>query len=198
MKFTDEELIEEYIKGDQKSLDFLIDKYLNHLYNFVFQLVRDQAASEDIVQETFFKAWKNINKFDKNKKFSTWLFAIAKNNSIDWLKKKREIPFNSFENEEGESYLENVEDENVLYSERLLSKIDSANTAKELLENVSPELRAILLLHHKNGFSLAEIAKIMGKSNNTLKSKYLRAIRDLRQKFFNKNAQIKAKSGICN
>lgn len=194
---TDEKLVEEYLKGDQQSLDFLVEKYLKPLYNFVFQLVGDQAASEDIVQETFLKAWKSLSKFDSKKKFSTWLFSIAKNTAFDWLRKKKELNFSSFENEDGESFLENMEDETILYSENLLSKIDNINDARDLMKNLSPELKSILLLHHKYGFSLAEIAEIMGKSSNTLKSKYRRTILDLRQKYFDKKSYLKQDSHLA-
>jgi RNA polymerase sigma-70 factor (ECF subfamily) len=124
--------------------------------------------------------WKNIEKFDGQKKFSTWLYAIAKNTALDWLKKKKAIPFSAFENKDGNSVFDNLEDETILHSNALLQKMDNANDAEEYLNSLSPQLKTILLLHHQQGFSLIEIAEIMGSPANTIKSKYHRALMFLR------------------
>ncbi|EKD58390.1 MAG: hypothetical protein ACD_56C00141G0020 [uncultured bacterium] len=191
MEKVDEKLVEEYLEGDGKALDFLVEKYLKPLYNFIFQLTQDSAASEDIVQETFLKMWKNLDKFDGEKKFSTWIFAIAKNTAFDWLKKKRAIAFSSIEGDEGENYFDTIEDESMLHSENLLAKIDSVENAKLLLSQLSPQMQAVLLLYHKYGFSLVEIAQIMGRPSNTVKSGYRRAIAGLRKNFSDKMPYLK-------
>jgi RNA polymerase sigma-70 factor, ECF subfamily len=180
---TDEQLVARYISGDEQALEALVDSYLKPLYNFTFRLVGDSAAAEDIVQEVFVKVWKNIAKYEADKKFSTWIFAIAKNTAYDWLKKKKSIPFAAFEKEDGTNLLEYVEDETILHSHALLQKMDDAKNAQEFLNSLSPQNKTILLLHHKHGFALSEIAEIMGHSNNTIKSKYRRAILSLRNQF---------------
>ena len=67
----------------------------------VYKNVGNQSEAEDITQEVFVKIWKNIKKFDQNRSFKPWIFQIAKNTSIDFLRKKKSIPFSKFENEEG-------------------------------------------------------------------------------------------------
>jgi len=184
---TDEQLVAQFISGDEQALSALIDRYLKPLFNFTLQLTRDSQVAEDIVQEVFVKVWKNISKYDAEKKFSTWIFAITKNAAYDWLKRKKSIPFAAFEKEDGTNILEYVEDETILHSHSLLQKMDDAKNAQEFLNTLSPQNKTILLLHHQQGFALSEIAQIMGHSNNTIKSKYRRAILSLRNQFSSKS-----------
>jgi RNA polymerase sigma-70 factor, ECF subfamily len=194
MKKTDEQLVSEYLAGNEAAFKQLVERYLKWLYNFVFQLTQDKAAAEDIVQDVFVKVWKNISSFDSEKKFSTWIFAIAKNTAYDFLKKKKSIPFSRFENDDGESILEYIEDETILHSHELFQNMDNAKAVQDLLASLPIETRTILLLHYNNGFSLAEIAEILGSRSNTVKSKYRRAILQLRKNMFFKKTAPKSSS----
>jgi RNA polymerase sigma-70 factor (ECF subfamily) len=187
---TDEQLVKEFFNGDEEALEVLIEKYFKPIYNFIFQLSRDKNASEDILQDVFVKMWKNLETFEQEKKFSTWLYAIARNTAYDYLKKKKTLPFSAFENENGFNILENIEDQAILHSGALLQKIDNAKDVEKYLKSLSPQLKTILLLHHQQGFSLTEIAEILGATNNTIKSKYHRTLIFLRKlKFSKKNKQ---------
>lgn len=181
MKNSDEQLVLQFLAGEEKAFNALVEKYLKPLYNFIFQLVRDKEAANDIIQDVFVKVWKNLSSYDSQKKFSTWIFAIAKNTAFDFLKKKKDIPFSAFENVDEGSILEYIEDKTILHSNELLQKMDNAKVAEEMLAALPVQTRTILLLHHVQGFSLTEIAEIFGQSSNTLKSQYRRAIIFLRE-----------------
>lgn len=183
MEYSDEQLVGQFLSGNGKALEVLIERYLKPLYNFAYRMTGDKAVSEDITQEVFVKAWKKMSSFDAQKKFSTWIFAIAKNTAFDFLKKKKTIPFSSFESKDGENFLEYIEDKNALYSNEFLKIIDSKKDVQEYLDALNPQEKTILILHHVQGFSLAEISEIMGHSSNTIKSKYRRAILQLRNQF---------------
>lgn len=193
MHMTDEKLVQEFLGGDQKALEILVEKYLKPIYNFVFQLTQDTVAAEDITQDVFVKAWRSIESFDKNKKFSTWLYAIARNTALDWLKRKKAIPFSLFEKLDGSSVLEFIEDDSSFSADEILKSIDVRNDVEELLSVLPLHLKTILILHNMQGFSLVEIAEIMGQSANTTKSQYRRAILELRQQVSSKNASFEAK-----
>lgn len=191
MKISDEKLAADFLGGDEKAFEELVDRYLKPLYNFAFQLTQDQSASQDIVQDVFVKVWKNLARFDGKRKFSTWIFAIAKNTVYDLLKKKKVLPFSAFENAEGENFLESLENKSILSNAEILQKLDNAKEAQQLLDSLSPQLKTILLLHFQQGFSLAEIAEIFGQSSNTVKSQYRRAIFSLRKINFSKKFKNK-------
>ena len=136
------------------------------------------------MQDAFVKVWKNMSKFDTKKKFSTWVFSITKNTAYDFLKKKKTFPFSVFASEDGNNMLECIEDETVLHSQELLQKMDNVKDAKEFVVSLSKKEQIILSLYFDQGFSLSEIAEILGSSPNTIKSRYRRTILWLRKKYF--------------
>lgn len=179
MSENHDKTIEKIISGDEDAYAEVVKIYLKPIYNFVYRMVLDRDTAEDLTQETFVKAWKNIKRFDRDKSFKTWLFAIAKNTTFDWLKKKKEVPFSSFTDEEGENWLENVASEEILPDEILERK----NIAEELdiiLQKLPPHYRAIFLLHCKEDFTLHEIAEILGEPYNTVKSRHQRGLARLK------------------
>jgi len=188
MKYSDEQLVKQFLSGDEKAFEKLVEKYLKPLYNFIFQLVHDKETANDITQDVFVKIWKSMSSYDSQKKFSTWIFTIAKNTTFDFLKKKKTVPFAAFENESGENFLEFIEDESIPYSNELLRIIDEKKDVANFLDSLSPQMKTVLLLHHKHGFSLVEISEIMGHPQNTIKSKYRRAIMFLREQISSKKA----------
>jgi len=183
MDCNDNDLIENFLAGDDSAFSELVKKYLKPVYNFLYHFVTDREALDDITQETFIKAWKNIGKFDQEKKFKTWIFTIAKNTAYDWLKKKKTIPFSNFTDEEGNNKLDNIGDESIL-SDELLIRADSAKILEEKLKGLPDIYRIILIMHYKENFSLQEIAKILGKPYNTIKSQHQRGLKILKDTFF--------------
>ena len=182
MSEQENNLIEKTLSGDEEAFAEIVKIYLNQIYNFVYRLAGDRDAAEDLTQETFVKAWRNLKKFDQKRNFKTWLFTIAKNTAFDWLKKKKEIPFSTFADEEGESWLENVVDENILPDE-ILERSDLAEEMEKIIQKLPPHYRAILLLHYKEDFSLHEIAEIIGELYNTIKSRHQRGLAMLKKAF---------------
>jgi RNA polymerase sigma-70 factor (ECF subfamily) len=140
--------------------------------------VGDQATAEDITQEVFIKVWKNIKKFDQNKSFRPWIFQIAKNTAIDFLRKKKTIPFSRFENEKGQNVLTNNIAEKPL---NLLENLSDKETLDEAMSNLSEKDRKIIKLRHNDGMSFREIAELLKESINTVKSRYRRVLANLKK-----------------
>ena len=180
MKMEDNQLVKNFLEGKDEAFEDLVKKYLKPVYNFLYRLTNDQAVAEDLAQDAFFKAWKNMKRFDQSKSFKTWIFTIAKNTAFDYFKKKKEIPFSTFADEEGESWIENVADENIL-PDVVLERSNLAEELDAILQKISPHYRAILLLHYKEDFSLREITEILGEPYNTIKSRHQRGLKSLKQ-----------------
>jgi RNA polymerase sigma-70 factor, ECF subfamily len=187
MDCSDNNLIENFLAGNDSAFSELVKKYLKPVYNFLCHFVSDREALDDITQETFIKAWKNIKKFDQSRNFKVWIFSIAKNTAFDYLKKKKTIPFSNFIDDEGNNKLENVGDDSILTPE-ILIRADSAKILEEKLKEIPDIYRVILIMHYKEDFSLQEIAKILGKPYNTIKSQHQRALGKLRETFPKENA----------
>lgn len=181
----DVELVEEYRSGDEVAFKRLLDKHLGSVYAFVFQLIRDRAAAEDVTQETFIKAWRHLSRYDTNRPFRTWLFAIAKNSAYDWLKKKRSIPFSAFTDDiDGGVSFENIPDAEPLPVEFLMRR-DAAMELDQVIGQLSEKYRSLIALVYQEGFSLHEASEVLGESYNTVKSRHQRAILELRKRLKN-------------
>lgn len=180
MNTEDNKLIEDYLAGDGRAFEKLVQKYLKSVYNFLFHLLSDKSVLDDLTQETFVKAWKNLSRFDREKNFKTWIFTIARNSAWDHLKKKKALPFSAFEDDEGNNLLEQISDNNILPDD-LLMNIESNFNLEEKLEKLPAHYRSLLLLHYKDDLTLQEIAEILKKPYNTVKSQHARALHALRK-----------------
>ncbi len=177
METQDKVLIQQYLKGDEKSLEILIGKYLKPIYSLTYRNIGNAVQAEDVTQEVFIKVWKNLKKFDQNKNFKPWIFQIAKNTSIDYLRKKKSIPFSRFENEKGQNILsENLVAAPVNLIENLSDKRVLAGAA----QNLNDKEQKIISLRHNDGLSFKEIADVFEESINTVKSRYRRALANMR------------------
>lgn len=175
---ADKNLIQQYFKGDEESLEILIAKYLKLIYSFIYKNVGDQAVAEDITQEVFIKVWKNLKKFDQNKNFSPWLFQIAKNTSIDYLRKKKSIPFSKFENEKGQNaFIDNMP----APSANLIEKLSDKEILASAMQNLPEKDQKIINLRHNDGLSFKEISAIFNESINTIKSRYRRTLANMKK-----------------
>jgi len=172
-KQSDQQLIAAYFKGDEKSLETLIKRYLKPIFSFTYRYVGNYQEAEDITQDVFVKVWRNFKKFDQNKSFKTWIFTIAKNTSIDWLKKKKAVPFSNFENEKGENSLINKLADFILPPKEPLLGM--------AMEKLPSKYRTTLSLRYNDQFTFREIAETLGESINTVKSKHRRGISLLRK-----------------
>jgi len=178
VNLEENELIKQYLKGDEKALEVLISKYLKLIYSFVYNNVGSAESAEDITQEVFVKVWKNLKKFDQKKDFKPWIFHIAKNTAIDFLRKKKSIPFSRFENEKGQNPLvENIAATPV----NIIGKLSDKETVITAMEGLTEKEQKIITMRHTDGMSFKEIAEAFDESINTVKSRYRRVLGNLRK-----------------
>ena len=177
---TDQEIVSEYLEGNEKALEQIIGRYLVSVYNFVYRLIGEQYA-DDIVQETCIKVWKNIRKYNSTQNFKTWLFTIARNTTIDYARKKRNIPFSLIEKytETNISLEETISDEKNRADEETLEK-EKNEELQKAINTLSPLHQSILYLHYNEELTFKEIGEVLGKPLNTVKSLHYRALAELR------------------
>lgn len=173
---SDKQLIINYLKGDEESLGILVKRYLRPIYSFVYRFVGDNHNAEDITQEIFIKVWRNLKKFDKNKSFKTWIFSIAKNASIDWLRKKKTVPFSNFENTEGENTLTKTLADPAPLPDKLLERASVGEMLNIVMKQLSPQYCMVLFLRYNDHFTFREIAEALGEPLHTIKSRHRRAL----------------------
>jgi RNA polymerase sigma-70 factor, ECF subfamily len=187
MEKDDQKLILEFLDGDKKGFEILINRYLKSVYNFVFRMVGDQSQTEDIIQDSFIKLWKNIKKIDPKQNFKTWLFTIARNTTIDYFRKRKNIAFSQLDSkidqENGESeksFTENIADLEPLPNELFMQK-ELGQELERALAKIRIDFREVILLHYMDGLTFEEISAIVQKPLNTVKSHHHRALTSLRK-----------------
>jgi RNA polymerase sigma-70 factor (ECF subfamily) len=175
---TDEQLIRLAAKKNNGALEALVARYIKVIYRFVYKYAQNQADAEDITQEVFIKVWKNLNKFNHTKKFRPWLYEIAKNTSLDFLKKKKPIPFSrlTLTTDNSLEQLNNIKNNTVESPAVMVEQSFLANKLSSVIKMLSPKYAEIISLYHEQELNFREIAKIKHESINTVKSRYRRAL----------------------
>ena len=132
---------------------------------------------------------KNLNvieKIDQNKNFKPWLFQIAKNASIDFLRKKKTVSFSRFENEKGQNvFIENI----VAKPANLIGKLSDKKVLSTAMQGLDQKEQKIIKMRHDDGLSFKEIADILKKPLNTIKSRHRRILLRLRRNIIEKNGR---------
>ncbi|MCX6736293.1 MAG: sigma-70 family RNA polymerase sigma factor [Candidatus Parcubacteria bacterium] len=182
MERDDRQLIASAIVGDDDAFAFLVHRHLPAVYNFAYRFGGKEEA-DDIAQETFFKIWKNLKKFRPEENFKTWMFSIARNTTIDHMRKKRDITFSNFENADGENFFEETLTDTEPLADEIFARAEKEKHLEKFLAELPPLYREVLILHYQNNFTFEEIGQILKKPIHTVKSQHRRALEQLRGLF---------------
>lgn len=167
---TDQLYIDKVLKGDTNAFAFLVEKYKVMVFSMSVKLLKNKEEAEEVSQDTFIKAYKNLANFERKSKFSTWLYRIAYRNCLDVLKKNsirynftdiNEITINQIE--ATETVLDGIE------------KAERSQLINECLQKLPEEERTILWLFYFKELSLNEIVDITSLSKSNVKVKLHRA-----------------------
>ncbi len=169
-----------FIENKAPAIEKIIAALTVPLHGFILSMVKDKDTAEDLVQETFVKAWKARKKFNSQKNFKTWLFTIGRNATIDFFRRKREAPLSQFENEDLNPLDELFSEEPSEFLEQIDSSIDW-QLVKKALESLPPLYETVLRLRYKEDFSFEAIAEILDRPAATVRSQHMRALSILRK-----------------
>ncbi len=179
---SDQQLIKDYLGGNEGALSEIINRYLKPIYNFIYRAVgRNNRDIDDIVQESFLKVWKNLDKYNPDKSFKTWIFTIARNTAIDFLRKRREVLFSEFIDEHGDNQLVDTISDPEPLPDEIIIKIEQSKLLDDLLNQLPLVYKEILVLRYQEDLTFDEIGKILQKPLNTVKSQHRRALITLRK-----------------
>lgn len=167
--------IEKAKTGDQVAFTFLLDFFWNEVYGFMLKRTQNETDTEDVVIETFAKAFDRIQTYNPDYAFNTWLIAIAKNAHIDMLRRKKSSLFITI-NDEDDRQAYNIAD-STLSAEDELIKQQNLSSLLECIKKMKPQYQEIIQLRYFQELSYQEIAEQLGEPLNTVKVKLLRAKR---------------------
>ncbi len=175
--------IEKVLQGDYLAFEQIVDKYEGRIYRHLRKMLNDNHVAEDLLQETFLNAYRGLKNFQGDSSFSTWLFKIATNSALMYLRKAKpeSVEYRDEMSDSSDSGLWGASAEFVnspldnLLSEEGRRKIEEAIEALPLL------YRSVLVLRDVEGFSLQEVAEILETSVTAVKSRLHRARNAVRE-----------------
>jgi len=170
-------LVKEVLNGNLDSFNILVNKYEMQIIKFVYNMIRDKEASEDITQEVFITVYNKLFMYNPNYKFSNWVLQIARNKCIDYIRKYKRVY---------ESNLEEMKD--VSSKEISPEQFAEYNETKDLVMNyinsLSPLDRQLILLRYTQELTFYDIGEILNMSESAVKRRYYK-IRDKFKEYSN-------------
>ena len=185
---SDSILVENYIGGDESSLEKLIRKHKSRIYNFIFSKVLNRDIAEDIFQDTFIKVIKTLKKgfYNEEGKFLPWIMRIAHNLVIDHFRRNNRIP--KFESNNDYDIFQNLSDSSP-NAEKSIIKDQVSSDLQVLVEELPSDQKDVVIMRLYRDMSFKEIAENTGVSINTALGRMRYAIINLR-KMINDNQII--------
>ncbi len=187
----DDVLVEKAIGGSEAAYKKLVDKYERALFFHILKMIKDREQVEDLVQETFVKAFDNLNTYSTNYAFSTWLYRIATNHTIDYLRKKKLQTLSIDEpmkTRDGEMEMQ-LPDESAGTDRNIIRK-QRQKIVRNAIEDLPEKYRKVIQLRHMEEKSYQEIAEVLDLPLGTVKAHIFRAremlykaLKDKREKF---------------
>jgi len=182
----DVELVQQAINGDQKAYSELMDRYRDAIYYMLLKMVNNTSDAEDLTIEAFGKAFKNIRQYTANFAFSTWLFKIASNNAIDFMRKKRLNNVSIDDTlRDTDSIPVNIRSEQPTPEESMISEQKIA-MLRSIVAKLKPRYRKLVELRYFYEYTYEEISAEMGLPIGTVKAQLFRA-RELLQNLLKEN-----------
>lgn len=173
---TDGDLLARLQARDPEALAELYDRYGAMAYRLILRIVRDQGIAEDLVQETFLRAWNRVGGFETGRgAVGPWLLAIARNRAIDYVR---------YQGRRGESNVDLNETEHPALFADMRSdprNLDLARHVKRALEGLTPQQRELIELAYFEGMSQTEIAQRLAQPLGTVKTWVRRALQQMRE-----------------
>lgn len=180
---SDEELVDQVLAGDIAAYDWLVLRYKERLYSVIYNMTSNHEDTNDLLMETFDKAFRSLASYQKNASFYTWIYRIAFNRTINHLnkhkKRRGDMSLNDIDIE-GAAEIQ-FADPQMLTGGQAAALSELQKKLNESLQRLSEEHRAAVILHDIEGLSHAEIAKIMDCTEGTVRSRLFYAHKNLQK-----------------
>jgi RNA polymerase sigma-70 factor (ECF subfamily) len=171
----DYELVRIALRGDEKAFARLLVRYKDAIYFMLLKMVNNRSDAEDLTLEAFGKAFKNLHQYSPTFAFSTWLFKIASNNCIDFLRKKKGVHVSIENNEQNENGDQVRLKSKELNPEEKLIRMQKAILLRKVVRRLKPRYQTLVELRYFREFSYEEIAKELNLPLGTVKAQLFRA-----------------------
>jgi RNA polymerase sigma-70 factor (ECF subfamily) len=174
----DVQLVEEALGGNQLSFQLLVERYQDRIFALARNYTKSAVEIEDIVQDSFLKAYRRLETFQRQSSFSTWLYRIAVNTALDFLKRVGRSPVQAVEDPELTAAPVRARagsGVSISAPDARLSREEVARVTQEVLAELPEIFRTVLVLREFEDLSYQEMAEVLGISIGTVESRLFRA-----------------------
>lgn len=165
MLLEDIRLVNKVLQGDIESFNNLVNKYEVTVLKFVYNMIKQKEAAEDITQEVFITIYNKLEMYDKKHSFSNWILQISKNKTIDYIRKNKKV----YENNIDEAYDLSSQD---MSPEESAEYREVKESVKEYIKTLEDTDRQILMLRYSENLTFTDIAEILALTESTAKRRY--------------------------
>ncbi len=179
-KITDQNLVTQYIQGNEACLEMLINRHKDRIFTTIILIVKDSYIAEDLFQETFIKIIKNLKKgkYNEEGKFLPWAIRIARNMAIDYFRKMKRMP--TVTRSDGEDVFRKIKLAVDNHEEQMI-RLEKESMVRAVINKLPEEQRQVLILRHYGDLSFKEIAAMTGVSINTALGRMRYALNNMRK-----------------
>ncbi|MBD1363585.1 sigma-70 family RNA polymerase sigma factor [Mucilaginibacter sp. ZT4R22] len=177
-KLSDIELIEQTLAGNQQAYADLVKRHQRFVFTLAMRFTKGREDAEEVAQDCFIKAYRNLGSFQQQSKFSTWLYSIVYTTAMTFLRKKR-VDTSSIDDDE--SYIQ-IENKPSAYDTHNIENKSRSYYLNQAIEQLLPDDATIITMFYKGEQSLEEIAQALNMEANTVKVKLFRARQRLKEK----------------
>ena len=183
MDESDAAAVSRVCDGEREAFRVLVDRYSRKVFRLAYRMTRNQQDAEDVVQETFLRAYRRLRQFESRSSFGTWIFRIAMNSALDLTRKLGRQEQSEQEMPAGEDGAEPFAQ--VPASEpapdRLLLSGELKYKVERVLAALSPQVRAAFVMRHYEGMPIEQIGRVLGLKDSATKNSIYRAVQKLRK-----------------
>ncbi len=179
-KEQDAQAVREVLAGDKRAFEKLQNRYFKLIKSLIRRMIRDERDVDDLTQETFIKAYNALNTFRFDYSFSSWIYRIASNSCIDFLRKKRfsTVPLNRSVDNSTEEYVVEIEDDSFTADRKVLME-ERRKALDKAVEKLPENYKLIIKLRHVEELDYKEIAERLDMPLGTVKAHLFRARKTL-------------------
>jgi RNA polymerase sigma-70 factor, ECF subfamily len=161
-------------RRDPNLLDRLIEQYQHRLLRYLVYLTGNRELAEDLFQETWIRVLERGHQYDGRHEFSTWLYAVARNLAIDYLRKKSPVSLDGLMDDKDQAPFEPADAGPLAWE--VMARHEQAERISAALVSIPAEYRETVVLRFQEGLALEEIAKVTGAKLGTVKSRLYRGL----------------------
>ncbi|MBL8231632.1 MAG: sigma-70 family RNA polymerase sigma factor [Bryobacterales bacterium] len=178
MEQTEAAAVDRARAGDGDAFRVLVERHSRSVYRLAFRLTGNEQDAEDVVQETFLRAFKQLDRYDGRAAFHTWVYRIAANYALDLLRSRKRV---EQPREDDQATVFDQLRATGPAADRLVYADQVKRKLREAMDELSEQERAAFVLRHFEGLSIEEIGGTLGVGESATKNSIFRAVRKLRR-----------------